>query len=65
MAFSNRSSSTFPLVISDHSGERMTGKQELSMAEKGNSDTDYTTDVTRREYMILLSLLIPTFVFGI
>lgn len=25
----------------------------------------YATDVTRREYMILLSLLIPTFVFGL
>lgn len=25
----------------------------------------YTNDVTRREYMVLLSLLIPTFVFGI
>lgn len=25
----------------------------------------YTQDVTRREYMVLLSLLIPTFVFGI
>lgn len=25
----------------------------------------YTTDVTRREYMVLLSLLIPTIVFGI
>lgn len=25
----------------------------------------YATDVTRREYMVLLSLLIPTFVFGI